>query len=74
MKTSEADCVDSGHFSVEDRTRDWLLEQGGRTVCRSCREGEGNIERESTSIAQTVFRTERQKEEDCLKYKTEEEY
>ena len=71
IKSSEADCVDSGHFSEEDRTRYWLLEQGGGTVCRSCREGD--IERRSSSIVQSVFRGERQKEEDCVKYKAEEE-
>ena len=74
IRISESNCVDSGHFSVEDRTRDWLLEQGGRTVCRSCREGERNIERasSSTGIAKTIFKEERQ-EEGCVKQKTEEE-
>ena len=58
-KSSEGDCEDSGHFSVEDRTRDWLLEQGGRTVCRSRTDGEGNIARRSCSNTQTIFRGER---------------
>ena len=77
--------MDSGHFSVEDRTSDWLMEQGGRSFCRSCREGGRNIERASSSIAQTIVieeeqeeccetnKTEELKEENCVKYKIEKE-
>ena len=48
------------------------MEQGGRSVCRSCREGGRNIERASSSIAQTIFIEEGQ-EEGCVKYETAEE-
>ena len=48
------------------------MEQGGRSVCRSCREGGRNIERARSSIAQTICLEERQ-EEDCVKYETVED-
>ena len=44
-KTVEADRDDSGNFSVEGRTRDWLLQQGSRHVGRSCGDGRTQVER-----------------------------
>ena len=51
-ETVEADCEDSGHFSVEGRTREWLLQQESRHVCRSCGDGRTQVERESSFCRQ----------------------
>ena len=72
-KSSPANCEDSEHFSVEERTRDWLLEQRMRNVCRYCREGRkvGNIARASFIHTQVIC--EEGKEEDSVKYITKAE-
>ena len=57
-ETVEADCEDSEHFSVEGRTRDWLLEEGKISVCRSCGEGRTYDKRGSTCDTQ-LFRSNR---------------
>ena len=64
-RSIKADCNDSGHFSSDGGTRDLLLEQGGRQVCRSC--GEAGREARGTI-------KERTKEEDYIRCETDEEY
>ena len=46
-KCSRFNCEDSKHFSLEERRDVLLLEQGKRSVCRSCgdsSEDSGNID------------------------------
>ena len=46
-KCSRFNCEESKHFSLEERTGDLLLEQGSRSVCRSCGDSSeisGNID------------------------------
>ena len=72
-ETEEADCEDLGHFSIEGRTREWLLEQGGRSVCRSCGEGRIYIEREGSCDTQGFRKKDIEREEDYLQKKTKKE-
>ena len=72
-ETVEADCEDSGHFSIEGRTREWLLEQGRRSVCRSCGEGRTYDKRGSTCDTQFFRHEEIDREKDCFHKKTEKE-
>ena len=72
-ETVQGDCEDSGHFSVEGRTREWLLEQGRKSVCRSCGEGRTYNKRESSCDTQGFRQEEIDREEDCFHKKTEKE-
>ena len=68
----DADCKDSGHFSSEGRTRDWLLKQGRRYVCRSCGDGRrDNVRGVSCGVIGT--NKERKQEQKFIQYETVEE-
>ena len=57
-KRPDANYVYSGHFSVEDIKRDWLLMQGGRTDSRCGREVY-RVFKEKILVLYKQFRRER---------------
>ena len=68
----DTECKDSGHFSSECRTRNWLLEQGRRPVCRSCGEGRRGTGRGGSCVV-TGTNKERKQEQEFIQYETGEE-
>ena len=69
----ESGYEDSGTFSQEARTRDWLLDQRKRTVCRSCREGKKNEEKKMKCTSHISVTCNEVNENNSVQHRTEAE-
>ena len=68
-----SDYEDSGTFSEDARTRDWLLQQRQRSICRSCREWKKSEENETEISIHTPVTFKEVNEKDSVLLRTEAE-